>query len=150
MTHRLQEALEKARKSGQPLRIYLACPYSVSSTGHNRKWEFVRFECANIAAARLMKLGHIVFSPISHSVPISHTVEPHENTHEFWLSQDFPMLALCDVLVILTLPGWCDSVGVNSEFHQANKLGKPIFYLDIDTIFDLEREECDEQETYVH
>ena len=45
------------------MKIYLALPYS--------GMEEMSFEIANKIAAKLMREGHIVFSPISHSHPIA-------------------------------------------------------------------------------
>ena len=47
--------------------IYLACPYSHTDPEIR---EF-RFRQVNEAASRLMKMGKIVFSPISHTHPIA-------------------------------------------------------------------------------
>jgi len=47
--------------------IYLACPYSHPDSNVRE----YRFKMANRAAAKLMRDGHIVYSPISHTHPIA-------------------------------------------------------------------------------
>ena len=43
--------------------------------------------------------------------------------------QDLAMLAVCDELVVLMLPGWRDSVGVAAEIAAAEELNMPITYM---------------------
>ena len=80
--------------------IYLACPY----WHEDKKIRRSRFQSANIAAAELMEDGYVVFSPLSHSVPISKYTGDQD--HNFWMRQDLPMLELCDEMWILPLDGW--------------------------------------------
>lgn len=48
-------------------KIYLCHPYSHPDPAVRRQ----RFESANDLAGRLMRSGFVVFSPLSHSVPIA-------------------------------------------------------------------------------
>jgi len=125
----------------RPLRIYLACPYSVRASGHNDRWEAQRFECANIAAMRLIKQGFIVFSPISHSHPISLTQPDSENTHELWLGQDYEFLEWCDVVLQLEVPGADDSHGVAREYEWSAIHHKEYYKITMHEIYELEKEE---------
>lgn len=124
-------------------KIYLACPYSVRGSGHNKAWEILRFECANIAAMRLINLGLKVFSPISHSHPISLT-QPHDelNTHDLWLGQDKAFYEdWANLLVILTLPGWYVSHGVTVERRSFLFRDVPEFLLSMEQVYELEKGE---------
>ena len=94
-------------------KIYLACPFS----DLDKSVQENRFEAANRKAAEFMDWGHIVFSPISHSVPINKYLSPKDLN--FWLRQDLPMLKMCDELWVLALPGWVDSEGVRAEMEHA-------------------------------
>ena len=82
---------------------------------------------ANQVAAFIMeKLGHIVFSPISHSHPIDKYVDPKNSTHRFWLSQDKPWVELCDEVWVLDSPYWKRSIGVRFETRLAHRLNKKV------------------------
>ena len=65
------------------MKIYLATPYSHNLAGI-REW---RFRKINEVAGILMQQGHAVFSPISHSHPISLTID-NSLDNNFWLKQD--------------------------------------------------------------
>jgi hypothetical protein len=77
-----------------------------------------------------MQHGYIVFSPITHSVPISWFQEREKNNYDFWLTQDFPFVEWCDTLMIATYPGWDSSYGVSEETVYAKALKKMICYID--------------------
>lgn len=105
--------------------IYLAAPYS------HKDPEVVEARVAHIAkaAARLLlDTGHNVFSPISHSHLI-HVLAGLAGDWEFWCKIDTDWLERCDEVVVLTLPGWRESVGVTAEIKIAKGLGLPIRYL---------------------
>ncbi|MBS0210422.1 MAG: DUF1937 family protein [Planctomycetes bacterium] len=103
--------------------IYLASPYSHPSTAVRER----RFEEACRAAATLLRSGLVVFSPIVHSHPIAGLGLP--TNWEFWSQIDRAYLARCDVLAVLTLAGWQDSVGVQAEIAFARELGLPTVYV---------------------
>lgn len=106
------------------MKIYLACPYSDGSLVIRN----YRFSMANEAAAWLMSGNNIVFSPISHSVPIAKTGQVPELSWQFWRKQDFAFLEWADALVVLKINGWEKSVGVREEIEEARRLDKPIVY----------------------
>lgn len=103
--------------------IYLASPYTHSNV-HVREW---RFREACRAAAALLRAGVTVFSPIAHSHPIAHFGMP--TSWEFWSQVDREYLSRCDVLAVLTLPGWRESVGVQAEIRLARELGLPVVFV---------------------
>ena len=99
------------------MKIYLALPY----TGQ----ENYSFQVANNEAGQLMKQGHIVFSPISHTHPIA--VECGLPTDwDYWKVFDTAFIEWCDQLYVLCLDGWVSSKGVNAEIEIAKELGKPV------------------------
>jgi len=100
-------------------RIYLACPYSHPEV-HVRLWRVAQ---ADKKAAELMSAGNLVFSPLSHSHPISHWCEVDPCDHDFWLRQDLWILDICDEMHILCLPGWGKSRGIKVEFEHAKSKG---------------------------
>lgn len=102
--------------------IYLASPYSHDDP---RVVE-ARFRAACMAAAELMLRGYVVFSPIAHSHPVAEHggIDP---THDFnWLSFDLPLLARCDEVRVLCIPGAVESIGIKAEVTEALRLGIPV------------------------
>lgn len=107
--------------------IYIATPFT-SPSATVRAANFAR---ANRFAAWAMLQGHTVFSPISHSVPVAEYL-PSELllSHEFWQSQDQPLLRLCQEIWICPPDAALTSRGVAAEVKEANRLGLPIRYVD--------------------
>jgi nucleoside 2-deoxyribosyltransferase len=108
----------------EPTKLYLASPYSSDDKRTMEK----RYQKANEQAAKLMKEGFIVFSPLSHSHPIAQCIPETQVDHEFWLRQDLPFLAWSDILFVLCLPGWEQSKGVLAEIDEAHRLNIPVHY----------------------
>lgn len=104
---------------------YLACPYSHPDPAV-RQW---RFEQANRAAARLMAEGHLVFSPISHSHSIA-LAGGLPLDWKFWQEYDQAILAQCERMIVLRVPGWDGSIGVGEEVMLAQGMGLPVEYID--------------------
>jgi hypothetical protein len=77
-----------------------------------------------------MQAGVVVFSPLSHSVPIAEFLEDvflkGMTLHEFWMRQDLFLLDLCNELLIIGMDGWQQSEGVREEMFFALKKNKPI------------------------
>ena len=103
---------------------YLACPYHHDNPFIKQE----RFLQSCIVAAKLIDQGRIIFSPISHSHPISQFTK--ENNHELWLRQDTPFLWVADRLLVLKLDGWRESRGVAFEVSHFKTNGKPIEWLE--------------------
>lgn len=104
------------------MNIYIASPYSHTDQAVRQQ----RFDAVCKYAAKLMSEGHNVFSPISHSHPISLHMD-NSLDHDFWLKQDLSFLERwADEMVILMLPGWSESKGVDREIKAATKFNLPI------------------------
>ncbi len=103
--------------------IYLASPYSHPDPAVREQ----RFRAACRAAVALLRAGHLVFSPITHSHPLAQHGLP--GNWQFWERYDREFLERCDEVVVLMLPGWKESVGVQAEIRIAGELGKPVRYL---------------------
>ena len=105
---------------------YLASPYSNPDPLVRQQ----RFEAVCRAAAKLMLVGEVVFSPIAHS----HSVETigFETIKDgaFWKKQDIPMLRHAAKLAVLMLPGWRESPGVAWEIETANYLLIPVEFVE--------------------
>lgn len=105
--------------------IYLAGPYAHKKPSV-REW---RFNKLNQIAGELMRdFGYIVFSPISHSHPISLHIG-NSISNEFWLRQDRFYMNLCDEMWVAMLPGWKQSNGIKYETWYFRVSGKPVNYL---------------------
>jgi len=109
--------------------VYLACPYSHDDYAIRVK----RFNAVCRAAARLIREGEpMVFSPISHSHPISEHGLP--TNWEFWEPCDRAYLSCCHKLIVLKLDGWRESRGVTAEIEIASEMGIPVEYLEADYV----------------
>ena len=105
--------------------LYLGAPYS-----HQDKAVMAeRVRLVNIKAGELMRRGFVVFSPISHSVPIADTMGNHLS-HGFWLKQDLPFIDWCHELWIYKLPGWTKSYGIKQEIKEARRYGKKVCFIE--------------------
>lgn len=107
---------------------YLASPYSKYPHGTHKAWVEV---CAK--AAQLMEAGENVFCPIAHTHPIEwYGMYGMAGRHDgdWWLQQDFAVLAHCSKLVVYKMPGWDESYGVQKEIEFANKNNIPVSFLE--------------------
>jgi len=108
--------------------IYLASPY----THPDRDVREIRFRAVCAFAAEMMRQGRHVFSPIAHTHPIAAHGLPGD--WAFWESYDRDMIARCDEVAVLCLPGWEESKGVRAEIAIAVDLGLPVRYTTIEEI----------------
>lgn len=108
----------------KPELTYLAIPYSHPDASVREK----RFKLANKFSSILMSRGKFVYSPISHTHPMS--IENNLPTHwEFWEALDTVYLKASKELIVATVDGWKQSKGVNAEIRIAQVLGLPISYM---------------------
>ena len=96
--------------------VYVACPWShpdpIVRAGRHRY--------ATDYARRLVEDERVVYSPLTHSVPLDPS---GDRDWEYWRQSDLAILALCDELHVLALPGWEESRGVQAEITEAMRLG---------------------------
>ena len=104
--------------------IYLAAPYSHPDPAVRQQ----RYEMTCHATAALLRTGHTVFSPIVHSHPLVAYGLPTE--WSFWSRQDQTFLEIADAVIVLTLHGWRESVGVREEMRLAEAMGIPIAFVE--------------------
>jgi hypothetical protein len=100
---------------------YLACPHHHPDS---KVMEYRQMKATQIAAA-LIREGVVIFSPLSHcqnmlNLPWS---------WEFWEHQDRPFVEMSERLLVLCLPGWKQSKGVQKEIELAKMMSIPIMYL---------------------
>lgn len=100
------------------MRIYLAAPY----THPNPTVRLFRIKAVNCMAAKFLKEGHEVFSPLSMGHEICRTCELPTD-FSFWRSTCLSMIEHWATHVyVLDLEGWEESVGVREEMALAQKL----------------------------
>lgn len=103
---------------------YLAVPYSHP----NSEVRADRFRLANIAAGRLMSLGHIVFSPISHTHPIAEACGLPLGW-DYWQTFDRAYLSASRQMVILCIDGWNYSAGIKGEVAICAEMDIPVAFM---------------------
>jgi hypothetical protein len=101
---------------------YLVSPYSSDDPNIRRR----RYEQALSATAILMQRGYAVFSPLSHSIPLTDPRFELPQYTEFWLGTDLPILEASRGVVLLKLDGWDKSAGVTAELIHADRCGLPV------------------------
>ena len=108
-----------------PTLIYLASPYAhPSSTVREARLEAVRYVCGQMVSE-----GKIVMSPLVYLGELAYKgVHPPQG----WYAFDLQLLARCDELVVLQLPGWEDSRGVLVEIAGAQTKGLPVRLMSLD------------------
>lgn len=100
---------------------YLACPYTHPDPAVRE----ARFHAANLATSQLSMAGEKVFSPISQSHPVA-LAGGLPTDWEYWADFDTAILEICCRIVVLALPGWQESKGVQAEIAIAERLGIPM------------------------
>lgn len=93
--------------------VYLASPYSKG----NSQTRLARFNAVTHVAAKMIKDGSIVFSPITMTHPIDLILSTENSVLDsnFWVRFDENFMRHCGIFRILTLPGWEISRGVQRE-----------------------------------
>lgn len=103
--------------------VYLASPYSHVDAAVRQR----RYEAACAVTAAMLKRGVVVFSPIVHSHPlVAHGLS---GEWDFWQPVDQVYLDASRALMVLQLPGWRESVGVQWEIEYARAAGKPVGFI---------------------
>ena len=104
--------------------IYVATPYTKYPHGRDR----AALDAAK-ATAELLRRGYCVYSPVVHSHALCDAdtgLDPVDG--DFWIQTSRPIMDLCSAIVVVMLPGWQNSEGVNREIEIFRDEGKPIIY----------------------
>jgi hypothetical protein len=109
--------------------VYVASPYTHQD--NNIQGERYRLACAVIIG--LMTKGISAFSPVAMNVPIAMMLHS-QATWDQWRAFCSEIMSKCDELIVVTLPGWRESKGVQLEIEAAEKLGKPITYKELEEL----------------
>jgi len=105
------------------IKIYLAIPYT--------DMEKSSYKQANKVTAQFLKFGYNVFSPITHSHPLTKYKVP--GTWDFWSKIDYQFIDWADIIVVLVpeeglIPVF-NSIGVQAEITYAKKTGKSYVFV---------------------
>jgi hypothetical protein len=119
--------------------IYLATPYS-----HPLKYvREYRFNTACKIAAQLMSKGAVVFSPIAHTHPICE-VGDFDYSYSFWKTYDEVMLLNAAKLLVVLMPGWTESKGVQEEIKFATRHNIPVQFMEWEDVREILKEDKNE------
>ena len=102
---------------------YICSPYTHPDPAVREQ----RFQEVCRQAARLLRGGEMVYSPIAHSHCIARFGLPID--WGFCEGHSRAMLARCDRVAVLELDGWQESVGVRREVEIARALGIPVRHI---------------------
>ncbi len=106
--------------------VFLSAPYS------HRDPKVVALRIKNLChiAAQIENRGvqHAI-SPLYNQLLLNNGVDLPAST-AFWKSYSISLLLLCKELLVIRMPGWLESVGVNIEITTAEMNGIPIRYFD--------------------
>jgi hypothetical protein len=109
--------------------IYLASPFTKYRLGI----EAAFIEISRIAG-RLVGRGLDVYSPIAHSYPLALHGGLDVLDQDLWTKVDAPFVAMCSELYVAKMDGWQSSSGVQHEVQEFLNAGKPIYFVDPETL----------------
>lgn len=104
--------------------IYLAAPYSdpCKVVVQSRIVRFCQVD------AELSRRGIYTVSPLLKHLVLQHSDLPGD--WNYWKSYSLTLLLKCDLMMVIMLDGWEDSVGVQGEIEICKKFNIPIEYID--------------------
>jgi hypothetical protein len=110
--------------------IYLGCPYSYNHPDKAicEAVMLARYNAVTRIAAELFSKGRQVYSPITHSHPLTHNGAPTD--WPTWKEFDLHMLRVaCRELYVCCFDGWEQSTRLTAEREETNRLGYQVTYL---------------------
>lgn len=112
-----------------PKVYYLASPYSHDSD----VIQAMRYEQQGYIAAQLIKKGYHIITPIEmcHHLSLRYELP---GGYDYWKKRDRELVRRTDGVIVCMMEGWSTSIGVTDEVDYAKRLGKPIKYLDPNTM----------------
>ncbi|MFA5036954.1 MAG: DUF1937 family protein [Candidatus Izemoplasmatales bacterium] len=108
--------------------LYLASPYSGTRELEDERWKAI----AEITD-RFRRIGVAAYSPVALWHPIARQLDLPQNFFTY-SAVDLEMLRRCDAFVIVPLPGWLSSRGMEEEWRAAREENLPCMILDILTL----------------
>lgn len=113
--------------------VYLSAPYSSEQPEIAER----RFHALLDLQVALLNAGITCINPLANALPF--ICQPNEQSLDYntILDIDLKILARCDEMVVLALPGWSQSEGVKRELEYAITLKKPVTILEENVIQNL-------------
>lgn len=105
--------------------VYVATPYTKYAHGHAA----AAYDAAEVTA-RLVDFGLSPFSPIAHSHAVATVGRLDKVDGALWQRVDAPWVRLAEACVVVKMPGWEESSGVQHEIAEFIAAGKPVVYLE--------------------
>lgn len=105
-------------------KIFLACPYSHADESVVNQ----RFNACNEVAAAIIESGNAVFSQVTMSHPINQVFRHTEKSGvgKRWAPVDAFFMQTMEELIILDLPGWDKSAGIQREIAFFEQRGQRV------------------------
>ena len=103
--------------------IYLASPHSHPDPAVRED----RYRQVCRVAADFFASGTYVYCPIAHTHQIAQSMHD-AMSWDAWRAYDTYMLSLCEMLIVVKLDGWEESLGVAAEIELAQSMGLPLRY----------------------
>jgi len=118
------------QRAGRANILYLAAPYTHPDPVVRNE----RVQLVNAAAAELIRMGRVVFSPLTMTHPLDILLAKESETlgSDYWVKFDEAFMEFCSDIAVLRLDGWKDSSGVAREIRFFSERGRPIYYFDFD------------------
>lgn len=114
--------------------VYLAAPYTHKDPNviEERMRQFYAVD------AHLISQGIFTVSPLLKDPIVQQYDIP--GTWDYWKNYSHALLSVCNKMIVITIDGWEESVGVQAEIEIATNLNIPIEYMSPDVV---EMEECE-------
>lgn len=114
--------------------IYLASPYTHPCKIVKEK----RFLEITRLASEIIKKGYLPLTPITASHEIAR-IGNLQGCWPTWRKLDLQMVKRSDAVVVAQMDGWRESIGVTAEIRAAKRYGKPVYYLNPNSLEITER-----------
>lgn len=111
--------------------IYLAGPFSHPDPKVMEEREKAHCECA----VNLKSQGISVYCPIAETVSLAKHGNLAGTSWEVWREHDLNLLRRCDIIYVMQIDGWKQSVGVRGEVKFALKNRIPVGFIDKDCTY---------------
>lgn len=108
---------------------YIAIPYTDSDKSVVE--QRVKILCE--IDALLMKIGIFTVSPVLKHLLFMHAKDLPSDW-KYWEEYSYALLARCQTMYVVTVPGWEESIGVQAEIAFCEKMNIKIVYLGEDWI----------------
>lgn len=83
---------------------------------------------------QLVAEGLKVYSPIAHTHPIAIYGGLDPLDHKIWLPFNMAIIRKSDAMLVAKMSGWDRSKGVREEIGIFKEQGKPVHYLDVNSL----------------